>query len=148
MSKDKHLKKVMDHLNNTLFCEKLEDDFTERFSEEIMTDLAGMTEREILDGGTFDFLWPRNARTSRFYILPKIYNKDILGRPIVSSCGAPTEKISSFVDYHLRPLVKKIPSYIKDINDFLVKLNCYGTGTFIVYPAYTSCMYVCGKGVF
>ena len=113
----------MDHLNNMLFYEKLQDDPTERFSEEITTVLAGMTEREILDRDTFDFLRPRNVRTSRFYILPKIHKKDIPGRPIVSSCGAPTENISLFVDYHLRPLVKKIPSYIKDTNDFLVKLN-------------------------
>ena len=42
---------------------------------------------------------------------------------IVSSCGAPTENISLFVAYQLRPLVKKISSYIKDTNDFLVKLN-------------------------
>ena len=84
----------MDHLNNTLFYEKLQDDPTERFLVEIMTVLAGMTEREILGRDTFDFLQPRNARTSRFYILPKIHQKDIPGRPIVSSGGAPTENIS------------------------------------------------------
>ena len=27
------------------------------------------------------------------------------------------------MDYHLNPLVKKIPSYIKDTNDFLLKLQ-------------------------
>ena len=113
----------MDPLNNMLFYEKLQDDSTEWFSEEITTVLAGMTEREILEKDAFDFLRPRNARTFRFYILPKIHKKDIPVRPIVSSCRAPTENISLFVDYHLRPLVKKIPSYIKDTNNFLVKLN-------------------------
>ena len=49
--------------------------------------------------------------------------KDIPGRPIVLSCRGPMENIYLFVDYHLRPLVKKIPSYIKDTNDFLMKLN-------------------------
>ena len=37
----------MDHLNNTLFYEKLEDNRTERFSEEITAVLAGMTKKEI-----------------------------------------------------------------------------------------------------
>ena len=84
--------------------------------------LPSQTERQILDRNTFDFLRPGDARTSRLYILPKIH-KDIPGRLIVSSCGTPTKNISLFVDYHLHPLVKKIPSYIKDTNDFLVKLN-------------------------
>ena len=30
-------------------------------------------------------------------------------------------RISEFVDYHLRPLVTQIPSYIKDTKDFLLK---------------------------
>ena len=36
---------------------------------------------------------------------------------------SPTEGISHFVDYHLAPLVKNIPSYIKDTTDFLNKLR-------------------------
>ena len=88
-----------------------------------------MTEREILDRDTFDFLRPRNVRTSQFYILPEIHKKGIPGRPIVTSCGAPTENISLFVDYHLHPLVKKIlwthgeDKLIKFING----INTYST---------------------
>ena len=48
------------------------------------------------------------------------------GRSIVASCDAPTEKISEFVDYHLRLLVKNIPSYIKDTTDFLHKVQSLG----------------------
>ena len=68
------------------------------------------------------FLRPKDIRTSWFYILPKLHKPGIPGRPIVSSCGAPTEKISKFIDHHLSSLVKKIPSYVKDTNDFLSKL--------------------------
>ena len=82
-----------------------------------------MTERKMLDRDSLDFLRPKNARTSRFYILPKIHRMDILGRPTVLSYGALMENIPLFDDHHLSPLVKKIPSYIKDTNDFLLKLN-------------------------
>ena len=34
-----------------------------------------------------------------------------------------TSEISRFVDHHLQPLVKQIPSYIKDTNDFINKVN-------------------------
>ena len=42
---------------------------------------------------------------------------------IVSVNGHPTEKISEFVDYHLRPHVKQLPSHIQDTTDFLKKMN-------------------------
>jgi len=42
---------------------------------------------------------------------------------VTSGCGTPTEKISEFVDYHLKPLVTTIQSFVKDTNDFLHKLT-------------------------
>ena len=48
------------------------------------------------------------------------------GRPIVSSNSHPTERLSHFVDYHLQPLVHKLPSFVKDTNDFLNKLLTIG----------------------
>ena len=40
--------------------------------------------------------------------------------------GFNTERISSFIDYHLQPLAQNVKSYIKDTNDFLCKLNKIG----------------------
>ena len=34
-----------------------------------------------------------------------------------------TTKISEYVDYHLQPIVKEIPSYIQDTTNFLRKVN-------------------------
>ena len=45
------------------------------------------------------------------------------GRLIVSNCCMPMEKISEFLDSHLPPLVREIPSYIQDTSDFLSKLE-------------------------
>ena len=123
MSLEDYLTKVMCHLNNENFYEKLQYDLTEQFSEDITSLLADMLSRRVIDKPSFEFLRPRDARTSRFYVLPKIHKVGIPGRPIVSSCGSPTERISHFVDYYLNPLVKKIPSFIKDTNDFLCKLQ-------------------------
>ena len=40
---------------------------------------------------------------------------------------APAEKISQFVDFHLRLLVETIPSYVKDNTHFLQKIDSMGT---------------------
>lgn len=67
------------------------------------------------------------AKAGRFYLLPKLHKKGCPGRPVISGCNTPTEKISAFVDHHLKPLVTSVPSYIKDTNDFLRKLIDIGT---------------------
>ena len=139
MLRDDYLTRVMKHLNNTQFHEKLPDDPTERFPSEII--LSGMFERNVLDSGTFEFLCPKDIRTSQFYILPKLHKPGIPGRPIVSSCGAPTKGILKFVDYHLNPLVKKISSYIKDTNDsllYLREVRLYTTKSLLVTLDVTS----------
>ena len=72
------------------------------------------------DSKTFNFLRADpNARIPIFYLLPKIHKPNIPGRPIISGCGSPTDNLSAFVDYHIKPLVKSLPAYIKDTNHFL-----------------------------
>ncbi|KAK3750140.1 hypothetical protein QZH41_004546 [Actinostola sp. cb2023] len=60
-----------------------------------------------------------SARTSRFYLLPKIHKPNNPGRPIVSACNCPTQDISAFLDEIMAPFVKSLPSYVKDTNDAL-----------------------------
>ena len=66
-----------------------------------------------------------NPRLARFYLLPKIHKRlsRVPGRPVVSHVGFHTERISSFIDFHLQPLAQNVKSYIKDTNDFLCKLK-------------------------
>ena len=45
------------------------------------------------------------------------------GRPVISNCGKPTEKVLEFLDYHLQPVMKEGKSYIKDAAGFLDKLK-------------------------
>ena len=72
---------------------------------------------------TLHYLMVTNeARAGRFYLLPKIHKKNCPGRPLISDCNTPTEKISAFVDSQLKPLVSQIPSFVKDTNHFLNKL--------------------------
>ena len=42
-----------------------------------------------------------------------------VGRPIVSGCDGPTEKLSSFVDKLLQPIAQQQKSYLKDTTDFV-----------------------------
>ena len=58
------------------------------------------------------------------YILPKIHKRleNVAGRPVISNPGTPTENVSEFLDYHLKPIMQ-CGSYIKASGDFLKKIK-------------------------
>ena len=53
------------------------------------------------------------------YFKPKIHKPNNPGCPIVSACSCPTELISNYLDKVMTPIVKSLPSYIKDSNHAL-----------------------------
>ena len=67
-----------------------------------------------IDEKTLKYLIPDSPKPGRFYLLTKIHKANNPGRPIVSANGHSTEKISEFVDFHLRQRVETLPSFIKD----------------------------------
>ena len=85
-----------------------------------------MHKDKLINDKTKQYLIQSDVKPGRFYILPKIHKPGNPGRPIVSSNSHPTERMSHFVDYHLQPLVHKLPSFVKDTNDFLNKLLTIG----------------------
>ena len=55
-----------------------------------------------------------NPKTPKFYMQPKLHKKDNPGRPVVRSVNCHISSISKYVDYYLQPIVKDIPSYVRD----------------------------------
>lgn len=64
-------------------------------------------------------LTPNPPRIPIFYTLTKIHKPIPVGRPIISGCEGPTERISSFVDNVLQPIAKAQKSYLKDTTHFI-----------------------------
>jgi len=65
------------------------------------------------------FLTPDPPRIPVFYTLTKIHKPTPVGRPIISGCDGPTERISVFADHLIQPIAQKQASYLKDVTDFL-----------------------------
>ena len=72
-----------------------------------------------LNADTIKYFMVKDPKFARFYWLPKIHKRlhDVPGRPVISTCGYYTENISSFLDFYLQPLARKVKSYIKNTND-------------------------------
>ena len=62
-----------------------------------------------------------------FYTLTKIHKPTPVGRPIISGCSGPTERISAFVDHLIQPIAQLEASYLKDTTDLASSrgLNCH-----------------------
>ena len=60
---------------------------------------------------------------SNFYMLPKIHKIGNPGRPVVSSCSCPTSLISKYLSESLKPIVRNLPSYVKDTNHALKMMD-------------------------
>ena len=61
---------------------------------------------------------PPQHRTAQLYFLKKIHKNPMGIRPIVSSVNSITENISKFIDFWLQPIVRTLPSYLKDSTTF------------------------------
>ena len=105
----------------SLVC-KITADITADIQKRVPFYVNRMHKDKLINNKTKQYLIQSDVKPGRFYILPKVHKPGNPGRPIVSSNSHPTERLSHFVDYHLQPLVHKLPSFVKDTNDFLNKL--------------------------
>jgi hypothetical protein len=83
-------------------------------------------EKEYLSKEEAEAMSPKEAKPGRLYGLAKDhkeYDRIPPFRPIVSGSGSLTENISKFVDFHAKPLVASLPSFIEDTPDFLRSLE-------------------------
>ena len=67
----------------------------------------------------FMYEYNKVTNSGKLYLLPKIQKRlyDVPGRTVISNCGTPTEKVSEFLDHHLKPIMQEGWSYIKDTED-------------------------------
>ena len=61
---------------------------------------------------------PNPPRVSVFYTLTKIHKPTPVGRPIISGCNGPTERLSSFADRLLQPIAQKTKAVCKRHDGF------------------------------
>ena len=71
----------------------------------------------------FLYSFKKVTNLRKLYFLPKINKRlyNIPGRPVICNCGTPTEEVSEYLDYHLKPIMRSAKSYIKETGDFVNK---------------------------
>ena len=154
MERNLYIQEAEKQLQNEKYYKKLNEDPTDKYLKDLKNLLEEGVEKEEITKKTMNNILPKNPKTARFYILPKIHKvitkasqklveKMVPGRPVVSGNGCLTENLSKFVDFWLKPIVKNITSYIKDTNHFIriidnLKHKKLPEGSFIVTADITS----------
>ncbi|XP_068696962.1 uncharacterized protein [Montipora foliosa] len=126
MDKTWYIDECNRQLNDSKFYRRLNEDITVDIQKRVTVYVNRMYTDDLIDEKTKQYLIQPDVKPGRFYILPKVHKPGYPGRPIVSSNSHRTERISHFIDHHLQPLVHKLPSHVKDTNDFLNKLLTIG----------------------
>ena len=73
----------------------------------------------------FTYEFKKSDNLGKLYLLPKIHKRleNVPGGPFISNCGTHTEKVSEFLDFHLKSVMQNGASYVRDSNDFKNKIK-------------------------
>uniref|UniRef100_A0A673KNY9 Uncharacterized protein n=1 Tax=Sinocyclocheilus rhinocerous TaxID=307959 RepID=A0A673KNY9_9TELE len=125
MNTNTYVEKIKGMLHDETFYKKLVFNPTESYKKQIDQVLQIGLDRKWINEQELKYLKNEYPRIPVLYTLPKIHKslEDPPMRPIVSGNGSLTETLSKFLDSLIQPIVKKLPSYLKDTTDFLNKLN-------------------------
>ena len=76
----------------------------------------------------FTYNFEKATNLGKLYFLPKIHKSlaNVPGRPVISNCGTPNEKVSEYLDFLLKLVMQHCWSYIKNTGDFLKKIKHLG----------------------
>ena len=130
MNKTDYITEARNHLNSVdADGNRIYKELTFDCTDKIMRDVKNAVEKaslhNIIDDELAELLIVDNSKPGNIYFLPKIH-KNITpppGRPICNTINTPTMNLSRWVDIQLQPLVKNLPSYLKDDNHFLRKID-------------------------
>ena len=121
MDTDKYIEEVDRQLSDSTNYKKLQNNPTLQHNKLVNDTITRFKKEKLLPQNIAAGLITSNLRTPKFYLSPKIHKRNNPSRPVISSVDCHTSNISRYVDYHLQPIVKNIPSYIKDTNNFIKK---------------------------
>ena len=107
-------KEALRQLSDTSFYAiKVDKDLTSAIQQIVKSTINNLIIKQELPA-TASNLIITTPRTSCIYFLPKIHKPNNPGRPIVSACSCPSKLISSYLDKIMAPIVRSLPSYVKD----------------------------------
>ena len=113
MDVEKYIKEANRQLSNKHKYKKLQEDPTLQHSNLVKDTIDRFKKENLLSKKLAAGLKSVKPKTPKFYISSKIHRENNPGRPVINSINCHAPEISRFVDHHLQPLVREIPSILR-----------------------------------
>ena len=142
LDRRKYIEHALTLLNDNIHYERIPNPNTKVISKKIEDIIRDLHQRSFIDDLSYKYLtYKNNMQHGRLYLLPKIHKIDLTlrnaiktnkmlldtlqipGRPIVSLCNSPLERVGHFVDYFLKEIVCTLWTYTKDTTSFINKVE-------------------------
>ena len=119
MNKQDKINEAQIQLDNREHYRPLTEPMVQKTHNRVLQLISELHDHNHIDEMTKQWLCqtPNPPRVPIFYTLTKIHKPILVGRPIISGCDGPTEKLSAFIDKLLQPIAQKQQSYLKDTAD-------------------------------
>ena len=124
-NKPDYLLEASNQLSDTnVYC-KSNSNTLQKVNSEIKSVLRDMFNLKEIDQKIMNYLTVKKPQIGRFYLPHKIHKRtmNVPGRPVISNNGTATERISSFLDFHLKNIIPTIPHILEDTRDFLYRIE-------------------------
>lgn len=129
MDREQYIFEIERQLNEFIYYKKLDKPIFMETIPLVHDVLMKLKKKKFINAKQFQYLkGDLQPRERRFYTLPKIHKDPKTwtipfeipkGRPIVSDCGSETYFTAEFLDFYLKPLSNKHPSYVRDTYHFI-----------------------------
>ena len=123
---DDYIQEANRQLGNNEFYRQVNHDLTKEHTNIVNETIKRFTAEKLISERAAKALKVTDAKTPKFYTLPKVHKENHPGRPIIAAINSPTSKLARFVDHHLQPIAEKLPSYVQDTGAFLRKIKKIG----------------------
>uniref|UniRef100_A0A673WHK7 Reverse transcriptase domain-containing protein n=1 Tax=Salmo trutta TaxID=8032 RepID=A0A673WHK7_SALTR len=129
------------------FYRKLNCDPTLEFQHNISSTVESCLKSGQITKKEVEFLCVKFSKIPTFYTVTKLHKQvsPPPGRPIVAAIDSVTSNISKCMDYHIKPMVENLPSYVKDTSHMISLIEGLGRlpegtllATFNVESLYTN----------
>ena len=111
---DLYQKEALRQLSDTSFYAKVDKDLTSANQQIVKSTINDLIVKQELPATASNLIITTPRTSCIYFSLTEIHKPNNPGRPIVSACSCPTELISSYLDKIMAPIVRSLPSYVKD----------------------------------
>jgi peptide-methionine (R)-S-oxide reductase len=121
LTPQQYTQEAMRQLNNKNHYKKLDENIIPQIQRRIKSAVEKHVTTGAIPPKSANLIHVNNPCPAKFYMLPKVHKSisNPPGRPIMAGNGNPTERLSEYIDEHIKQHISTIPSYIKDTNHFL-----------------------------